>query len=394
LVWQRVFSKRPDYIQRHSLETLLEVSRHAIFGPSLKSLEISVACVEDIPDRACSEDRYQSPEEEYDDEFMAEVDEASKEGGKSDVGGSDGESKQSTAEEEVNMEAHERYVEDQTYIRESGMDTACLTRALAILHNCKTIIISSERRTWGSKLQARETGLWPATNLYFLDSKHLKRVFHVIFTAIALSHIKLEEFNIFCPLGTGYPAVKPAYLIVPEPFLQQLRTGISVVTTLRLKICLDNIYGDELALVDLLRLIGFFQGLRRLGLYGSFPRPPLARFAQSLHVPGLRALEIRSVNCTVRELRQLLLRHRDTLEEISFYNVHFTELEKGSGWIDSFKFVCRQLNIRRLTVEKCLLLKCWLFFVQHDGKKVQKIDLQGNVWEGLRSTVQRLALER
>ncbi|KAI1633772.1 hypothetical protein F4809DRAFT_621660 [Biscogniauxia mediterranea] len=121
-------------LQRRSLEILLEVSRHAIFHCSVTTLGISLAYVPGSPNLSDIGLRYHDGNEKSDPEADASSSE------------NDSNVEQETfmAEEtevKVDKQAYERYVKDQTHMRESGMGTAYLTQALAALPACKTIIL-------------------------------------------------------------------------------------------------------------------------------------------------------------------------------------------------------------------------------------------------------------
>ncbi|KAI1485262.1 hypothetical protein F5X96DRAFT_357062 [Biscogniauxia mediterranea] len=121
-------------LQRRSLKVLLEFSRHAILHRLMTTLGISLVYVPDSPNLSDIGLRYRDGNEESDPETDAS----------SSKNDSDMEEETFVAEEtevKVDKEAYERYVKDQTHMRESGMDNAYLTQALAALPACKTIIL-------------------------------------------------------------------------------------------------------------------------------------------------------------------------------------------------------------------------------------------------------------
>ena len=141
------FHSRHHMLDWYSLENLLQISSHPVFGPSLRILEICVDHLTDEPPyfKPCRLDRSKQYE-------VATVNEGE----------------------------YKRYLDDQTYLGESGLDTAYLTQAFVNLSNCRTIVVSDVHRPWGAASQERRTGVFPTSEILMPNSIYfVKRALRV-----------------------------------------------------------------------------------------------------------------------------------------------------------------------------------------------------------------------
>ncbi|KAI1633771.1 hypothetical protein F4809DRAFT_567601 [Biscogniauxia mediterranea] len=149
-----------------------------------------------------------------------------------------------------------------------------------------------------------------------------ERVIRATLAALIINRLQLEAFCItFC---LGKKMIWSTDLVYPARLLQQLRACFSSITTLRLTIGAEVVNEPPPSADSSIQFITLFSGLRRLELYFhcSTGCSRLTSIAGSLHIPGLRSLVIQTVSCTLGDLTNLLLRHRDTLEEIEIYTVN------------------------------------------------------------------------
>jgi hypothetical protein len=196
------FQTRYVMLDRCSLENLLQISSHTIFGPSLHTLEICVDHLTDEPPLFNPGTWYCDLEHE-----LATVNEAE----------------------------YKRYLDDQIYLKESGLDAAYLTQALVNLPNCKTIVIDDLNQPWGAASQKRQTGVSPTSKVLTADSIcFVKRALRVILAAVIASRLSLEEFHI--SFGFNRHAISPAMLVLPEICSDQLRSRLTSLNTLVLTI--------------------------------------------------------------------------------------------------------------------------------------------------------------
>ena len=169
-------------LDQYSLENLLQVSSHTVFGPSLHTLVICVDHPTDEPSRF-------NP-------------------GTWDC---DIESERAT----VNEAEYKRCFDDQTYLKESGLDAAYLTQALVNLPNSRTIIVDDLHRPWGAVSQKIQTGVFPTSKIMMPASIcFVKREIRVILAAVIASCLSIEEFHIFFELNR-HP-INPVMLALSE----------------------------------------------------------------------------------------------------------------------------------------------------------------------------------
>ncbi|KAI0172961.1 hypothetical protein GGR52DRAFT_546832 [Hypoxylon sp. FL1284] len=135
----------------------------------------------------------------------------------------------------------------------------------------------------------------------------------------------------------------PATLSYPDRVLQQLRTCLASVKTLRL-----TIDGST-------RFVTFFSGLRQLILsfLQGMDDPRLTSIAETLYVRGLGSIMISHVSCTPSELASLLRRHRASLRRIVLYGINFPG-EDDNAWVDLLGMIGRDMMIQYLRLEGCL----------------------------------------
>ena len=163
---QRYFKTRYVMLERNSLENLIDVSHHSVFGPALESLEIGIHHLRDRPDdfdrvlwsdfigfgeSSVGDERSDEGVQEYltlgvekssmQEEAPAVNRESTMEEEAPAV------NQESTMEEEalaMNQQEYDRHLEDQRYMIESGLDTTYLTQALTALPNYKAIIFTND----------------------------------------------------------------------------------------------------------------------------------------------------------------------------------------------------------------------------------------------------------
>jgi hypothetical protein len=284
---------------------------------------------------------------------------------------------ESTMEEEapaVNQQEYDRHLEDQRYMMESGLDTAYLTHALAALPNCKAIGFTSNGWPWGAISQARQTGLFPTSSTWMPESLvFAKRALKVILAAVIASRIPLEELDI-----SDTSNITSDMLAIPERCSQQIQSRLTGLEYLTLSVKPQT--GPRWA-GSVLEFITAFPALARLELLlvyqGSDKYIRITSICESLHVQALRCLMIGGASCTENELALLLLRHRDTLEEIELLGV---DIMTGGSWQSLLHIIRDELSINYLAIMHCKYAGQDVFFLGGDGNgdKQPKIEVSGD----------------
>ena len=313
------FKIRYHMLNRQSLHNLLEVSTHSVFGPALHTLEICVDHLSADPP-SYHPSAWDRP-------------------GKWRVGIESG------VEAVVNEEAYKHCFEDQQSLRDGGLDSAYLTRALINLSNCKTVSINDTNQPWGAASQKRQTGVFPMTSMGHVESvEFIKRTVQVVLTAIMASQVSLDLLEIFP--GFNREAMSPEMLpLWSEISLSQPLSKLTLVTSLVLMINPETSSSSNAWAQDLLSFIRLFPALKEFSLYfyGRDENGRLGSLSNSLQLPSLRTLSIDAVDCTEDDLVTLFLNHKDTLREIYLDSIYIME-GKGS-WTSLERIVEEKLSV-------------------------------------------------
>ncbi|KAK3361024.1 hypothetical protein B0T24DRAFT_643357 [Lasiosphaeria ovina] len=293
-------------LQQYSLENLLEISRHRVFGPALKTLTI---CVDHLPQELSRREK-----------------------------------------RVVKRPVYKRLLEEQKFMMESGLNTTYLTQAIAAFPSLETIVVDDDFFPGGPTALERQTGVPLATAMdHHPDSvEFVVRTLRAIILAIAASNISLDGFDI------SVRGINSGMLFFPKPVLRYIQSHPINLTSLCLSVSLPSSIHPSGELVgDLLGFLAGFQGLQRLSLGFSLGDEPehFTAISQALRLPGLRFLGITNVQCTESELVTLLLGHKDSLEKVSFTFIDII-LEGGSR--QSLLATIRdELSIKCLTMTRC-----------------------------------------
>jgi hypothetical protein len=385
------FKRRCIFLQRRSLGTLLDIAHHPVFGPTVHTLDVSIAYITEDPEIWGPDLRY-SPEEcdnvEPDEEPSPENrDSLPSSPPSEDSPMADGAS--SPERTQVNTDAYNRYRDDQRYMTECGMDTAYLSLALAALPNCRAIVLSAWDRPWGARPLAQQMGLWPTADANSIEGGDFaRRALHVVLAAAVTSRISLEELDIlFFDPDSG---IRP-HEFVSELAAQQIHSCLVDLNTLRLTVrSEDSILSDGTA-GSLVQFLELFPTVDLLELrMGGRNKPALfTAVAGSLHMTALRDLELHWVNCTADALAKILCCHQSTLKDVLFNGVHIRE---DRGWQLIFCVLRDKLSVENLVVVQCLSAGQRVRF-RNPGGEERGIQIQCD-WDSLTSAMNRIVLER
>lgn len=338
---KRRFETRYVMLQQHSLENLIEISRHRVFGPALKTLTICIDHLTEHPEYGRTIWHWGDSVRMYHEGELI-------------PGAPDPTLREGSEEAVVNRPAYKRVLEDQKCLMESGLNTTYLTQTIAAFPNLETVIVDDAFKPWGATALERQTGVPMANGIEALDSiEFVMQTFRAVILAIAASNISLYQLDI--AIGRLNGGISPDMLVFPRPVLQYIQSHPISLTSLCLSVSPRNrIRPNDELVGDLLGFITLFPGLQRLSLEFNYrdEREHLPAISQTLRLPGLRFLGIDAVQCTEDELVTLLLSHKDSLEEVSFALVDI--ISEGGSWQSLLATIRDNLSIRVLTIDDCL----------------------------------------
>ena len=314
---KRYFQYRCIMLQRNSLENLIAISGHPVFGPAVEHLSIRLYHWTSSPQLATSDPpREGTPAQEYvvEEEDMKEKDLE----------------KEYAEEPGVDLQAYHRLMEDQRFMMDSGLTTTYLVHAVIALPALKTVAVNEELTPWGLADLMRQTGLRLTVTLKTLESMQFANdAIRAIVQAIILTDKPLEELELCPGFRYGYPfnpimltfspAVQPL-LEISHPCLHTLGIMISPG---------EESFENDLSHV--LQFVALFPGLE--GLWFQFePIDEPDYFAplfQRLRVPCLRHLRLTGLECTADDLLDFLRAHR--LQHVALTGVDVVD-GYGEGW--------------------------------------------------------------
>lgn len=353
------FHTRYHMLSRDSLENLIEVSNHTVFGPSVRTLEICTDHLT-IEPPAIDPGDWAHP---FGGDFV-----------------------------DVDEREYKRHVDDQNYLRESGLDTAYLTQALAHLPNCRTITIDDERRPWGAASIKRQMGAFPTSSIDLEESaRFVKRALRVILTAVVASRLPLEALNI-CP-GFNREAIGPDMLALPELCSNQLRSCLTSLDALDIMLnpnasgSLDDWRRGLVNFVMLFPDLGRF----RLSFYTRDEEQRFRTISESLRLQRLRVLELSAVQCTEDDLARFILACKGTLREVGFDLIGI--IAGGGTWQSLLCKIRDELSLVRLRMIDCELDEKLIGFWEGEGTRTTSTIEVGGDWQALTQLIECIRIE-
>ncbi|KAI1159452.1 hypothetical protein F5B18DRAFT_636931 [Nemania serpens] len=346
---RQYFKTRYVMLSRLSLENTVEIARHPVFSPAVRTLEICTDHFHQFPDSyfhttrhegdmilaiqegrclpAVIVDRY-SPSEE-------EGQSPREEGQEGDEGSP---SLQDTHVAPVDEVAYKSLWEEQEQIIMPGLAQAYITQALIALTNVEAVVISSMHRPWGALVHGRQTGR-PPTNAVedFEAVPFIGRVLRITLTAIATSGAALRSLAV--TVGLSWETITTDILRLSEAHLQYYKSLPPSLTELTLNISAEGKRGAEDRWADdLLTFIGMFRQLTQLDLVITPDRfgPQVNRLKElvpKLQLSNLQCFGLYRVYCSVQDLAMLIMKHKATLQSVTLVRV------RTSGGISDWKFL-------------------------------------------------------
>lgn len=356
---ERFFHTRYHMLSRYSLENLVQVSNHPVFGPSVRALVICTDHLTTEPP-AFEPGTWDRPMES---ELVT-----------------------------IDDKEYKRHLDDQIYLTESGLDTAYLAQALVSLLNCRSVTVDDGDHPWGAASIKRQTGALPTSNIELGESaRFVQRVLRVILAAVAASRLPLEALELSS--GFNREAIGPDMLAFPELCSNQLRSCLASLDALDILVNPDASEALHIWEKGLVDFVSLFPNLGRFRL-AFYPRDEGQRFraiSNSLRLQRLRTLALSSVQCTEDDLVGLILACKNTLQEI---NLDLTGIVAGGGtWQSILRKIRDELSIRRLTMIDCELDEERIGFWKGEGTKITSTIEVGREWQALTDLIESIRLE-
>ncbi|KAM3077472.1 hypothetical protein ACMFMG_006812 [Clarireedia jacksonii] len=351
------FETRHHMVSRASLENLYQVSRDPKYGLLVHSLVLFMGHITH-PDYSESmhhmsgsdEDSENSGSDEYNnseenntntEHNVTEYEEGDEDN--ENAGNKNNENNRTT----LDLVAYTHYFNDQIYLKDSGLDIAYLTKIFSNLSNCKEIIFSSTCGAWGLASYEKEIGMritrsfdWNPDSVDFVQ-----RMIHITMLAVMISGLQLERLEL-----PSKAAIPPRTLIWPKLGLG--RTQFSLVSLLELRLYI-RVNWENFWVENIIEFIGAFPKLETLDLSfdSSTEEQQSCAILKSLCLIHLRVLSMVDMRCTEDDLIGLLLRHKETLNEIHFVDI---EIIKGGRWKAVLAAIRDQLSVDGLILMDCL----------------------------------------
>lgn len=343
-ILERRFETRYVMLQQDSIENLIEISRHPVYGPALKHLAICIDHLTQFPEYNHVLPRWGDTIRMHrEGDLTSRV--------------TDQRIRIDGEEVVVNRPTYDRLLEDQKYMMASGLNTTYLAQAMAAFPNLETIIFDDGFKPWGATALERQTGVPMVNSIAARDSiEFVTQTLRAIIIAIVTSNISLFELDL--AVGQLYHGISPDMLVFPRPVLRYIQSHPINLTSLCLSVYPRNTTPPKDEQVDdILRFIALFSGLKRLalGFCQRHRNEYLPLISQKLRIPGLQFLCIYSIDCTEGELATLLLGHRDSLEEVEFSTVNI--IPGGGTWQSLLATVRDELTVQVLSMTDCMLVE-------------------------------------
>jgi hypothetical protein len=317
---ERCFRQRCVMLRRNSLETLVAISRHPVFGPAVRHLTIRLYHWTRSPERANARRRAREEGRE----------------GEEDV-----------EEAGVDSQAYRRLMEDQFSVMDSGLAKTYLEQAPAALPALKTVTVDEQFTPWGvAGLGPHDALQRPASIAFARDA------LRAIVLAIITSDTSLDHLDLSTGLGHGCAMSAPVQVFSPS-VLQLAQSHPVHLGTLSLVYCPTsrlNLYVDR-DVSHLLRVVALFPGLEGLSLNLADRGSSFVPLFQRLRVPGLQFLRLAALGCSAGELLSLLRAHKGSLRRVVLSHVDVVTRDR-EGWRAVLAAIRDEALIQELSMDR------------------------------------------
>ncbi|EEU34827.1 uncharacterized protein NECHADRAFT_88407 [Fusarium vanettenii 77-13-4] len=357
------FQTRYVMLERRSLDTLVEISKHRTLGPAITTLEICVyhfLPLEELP-------RIKPPYSEFEEMIQTISPSQYEELMASEHGDTEFRARTSFLRSsspnhhndnnhhlgQLRREAYLTHLADQDQVVGTDYAIECLKQAMGNLHHCKNVIIDDDNRAWGLRSLKQSIGVFPQRTLTSASTRSIHLIRYIlcaVLTALAASKLEIADLDISigCSMENGNrisPYMLPTLLPSPITSLRQLHIVLDPTVT-----NVDSRLPWGSGLVRFLRL---FPELSQFSLDFEY-RDEQDRFsgvAAMLHIPKLEVLVLSMIDCRGEELTDLILYHRRTIREIRLNNINLTD--GPQSWPSLVNDIRDQLSISYFSMDSC-----------------------------------------
>jgi len=332
------FSERRVILNKHSLEALLKISRHPIFGPAVRTLIIVPECLRDEP---------------VSNWFCRD------------------------------KEAYFAAVKHQKYMMTSGLNTTYIADALASFsnwENLKAVVIgmdseSDHKRAWGSITLERKVGDQVRRGVFTYENEGVDfttDTIRAVILAIAKTRISLGRFAIRidewdCWRQGNYPegSYSPIFRR-EEPLTDYIRDHPLNASSVELSIPKWFHRGQSMIdewVSDKLEFLGHFNEIRALDLHfeefisRNNDGPRVEKLFQAISLPHLKTLSLGGFDCYMADLFSFLVVHKVKLQEVHFKDVVLLTGNTDPGFDDWQHLLIRVIkelpSIKKATMRYC-----------------------------------------
>lgn len=348
------FATRAVMLQRQSLEVLLQISRHPIFGPAVTNLVVSMQHFLDDGeiDYLIDTDQIMTSEENSRD--IERALRRIRRGENSDNGSDESDESHNESHDllrnQPDKEVYHRGFHDQTTLQQLGLDAAYLVSIMGYLPNCTSLEIGGDDCAWGSTLVERSCGV-PLTWCTEAEADHtstifITRAFQLIMGAVCISNMQIQTLCV--TIGD----VTDAMLALPGLDKTMLRTRIRTISYLEL----DELrFGDSnIEIPHLAGFLSLFSSLRHFVLKIAndiFGARTSRFFSNAIEIPTLEKLSLSGGCWTESALNQLLLRHQATLKVVHLGTMDL--IGEDSNWLSILRGIKAIPSIHHIAVKYC-----------------------------------------
>ncbi|KAK2738279.1 hypothetical protein FQN57_007142 [Myotisia sp. PD_48] len=265
----------------------------------------------------------------------------------------------------INRTEYLNHLQDQSKIREFGLDICWLVQALRNLPNCKCVTIydSAWDEPFGAATIKRQTGV-PLTRAVNNDEsiKFVERAIWVVLMAISMSESNVDMLGV--EYGLAWTPVSPYMLRNSIDNANQLRLNFPSINSLSLLFYPDGESSMENWTKDLIDFVKLFPRIMTFDL--AFSHRDEHRFetiSDTLHLQYVQDLQLGCIDCHESDIIRLLLRHKDTLKTIRLETINL--ISDGEAWeslicairdnlsLDTFMITACELNGLPIIVTGC-----------------------------------------
>lgn len=268
-----------------------------------------------------------------------------------------------------------------------GEDRRCLVQVMRNLPNCKTLVLTDAHVPWGAARLEREVGCVFERGLdscYFEEGDFIKHVLDVMLIAVAESKLAVEKLDIYLGHRDEPKSIQPMSVqLLDAPEHNMLgHDGLKILSLTSLRMILSPWPGNQggpdwepsftrfLALFPQLSDFTLaFDGEEQYDDHEVFPR-----ISRVLSIPHLRVVDLARFEATVPELEEVLLRHQQTLKEVTLREV---KLRGVGSWPSLLSKLWGMSGVRLIIVTNCLMEDEWMTDMCHDMPNVVSITDEG-----------------